>query len=269
MRILLATGGAPHSEIAVRLTVQLARATPAEITVLTVAAAAQRRAHAEAIAAQTAAQFADLAATVQTHVRVGRTAGIIAEEAEGGYDLLVMGERADYHLLRRVAPTTVDQLIERSPCPLLVARRADLLEQTLVCESGRRPLVAARLAAELAPLLSSWRSVTLLHVMSQMAAGPGVSGWALGADVADHIKRGTPEGELLQEGLAALTAAGVDAKPLLRHGRVIDEIVAEAQTGGHDLLVIGAHRVTGWERLMLADQAYAILTRTHQSLLIL
>jgi len=269
MRILLATGGAAHSEIAVRLTVQLARVAPAEIAVLTVAAAAQHRAQAETIAAEAAAQFAGLAATVETRVRVGRTAGVIAEEAEGGYDLLVMGERSDHRLLRRVVPTTVDQLIERSPCPLLVARRAAPLEQALVCESGRHPLVAARLAAELAPLLSSWRSVTLLHVMSQMAAGPGVSGWALGADAADHIQRKTPEGVLLQEGLDALAAAGVSAQPLLRHGRVIDEIVAEAQTGGHDLLVIGAHRVAGWERLMLADQAYAILTHTHQPLLIL
>lgn len=269
MRILLATSGSAHSEIAVRLAVTLARVAHAEVTVLTVAAAAQRQAQAQAIAAQAAAQFAGAAETIETRVSVGRTADRIAEAAAASYDLLVIGERPSHHLLHRVVPTTVDYLIERSPCPLLVARRADAPAQPLICESGRHPLVAARLAAELAPLLSSWRSVTLLHVMSQMAAGPGVSDWALGADAVDHIQRGTPEGVLLQEGLAALAAAGVSAQPLLRHGRVIDEIVAEAQTGGHDLLVIGAHRVAGWERLVLADQAHAILTHTHQSLLIL
>ena len=128
--------------------------------------------------------------------------------------------------------------------------------------------MAARLVEKLTAVLSLCRQATLLHVMSQMAAGPGVAGWGLRADAAEHMRRRTQEGNFLLEGLSVLEQAGVPGRALLRHGRVVDEVIEEAQAGAYDLVVIGAFRAVGWERLMLADQAHAILLGTRQSLLV-
>ena len=82
------------------------------------------------------------------------------------------------------------------------------------------------------------------------------------------MRRGTQEGKLLQEAMDVLAAAGVAVRPLLRHGRVVDQVIDEANAGAYDLVVIGAFRATGWDRLMLSDQAHAILAGTHEPLLV-
>ena len=41
------------------------------------------------------------------------------------------------------------------------------------------------------------------------------------------------------------------------------------QARHYDLVVIGAFRATGWDRLMLSDQAHAILIGTHEPLLVI
>ena len=105
--------------------------------------------------------------------------------------------------------------------------------------------------------------------MSQMAAGPGVAGENLRDDAERHIRRGTPEGRLLCEGLDVLSCAGVSAHSLMRHGRVVDEVVAESRDEAYDLIVIGAFRATGLDRVVLSDQARAILAGTHEPLLVL
>jgi nucleotide-binding universal stress UspA family protein len=60
--------------------------------------------------------------------------------------------------------------------------------------------------------------------------------------------------------VSVLNQAGVQAEIKVRVGLVIDEIVAELQEGGYDLLVIGAHRSQGLvERLLLEDVTADIL----------
>lgn len=269
MRMLMATGGSAHSQIALQAAGMLAAAAGAQVTVLTVAVSAGRRGQAESVALHAAASMRQWVNEVQTRVAVGRAASNIIREAQAGhYDLIVIGERPGHGLIHRILATTVERLTEHAPCPVLVARAAGMPARLLICESGRHPLVAERMAEKLAPVLALAREATLLHVMSQIAAGPGVGGQDLHMDAASHIRRNTDEGKLLQEGLDVLETAGVQARPLLRHGRVVDEVIEEAQTGAYDLVVIGAFRASGWDRLMLSDQAHAILTGTSEPLLV-
>jgi len=58
-----------------------------------------------------------------------------------------------------------------------------------------------------------------------------------------------------------LEAMGAMVRPIVRHGWVVDEILAEAITGDYGLVVIGAHNETGWRRLLLDDIARQIITR--------
>jgi nucleotide-binding universal stress UspA family protein len=270
MHILVATGGSPHSQTALHLTGTLAAATGASVTLLTVAASEAHRASAETISLHASAALREWVAEVETRLSVGPAAASILSEANArNYDLLVIGERRGHKLIHRIVASTVERLTERAPCPVLVARSAGLPGRILICESSRRPLVVQRLVDKLSPIVDICRQATLLHVMSQIAAGPGVAGEDLRDDAEHHIQRGTPEGRLLREGLDVLAEAGVSAWPRLRHGRVVDEVVAESSNEAYDLIVIGAFRATGWDRMMLSDQARAILAGTHEPLLVL
>ena len=125
------------------------------------------------MALHAAASLREQAGEVQTKVVAGRAADHILREAEaGGYDLLVIGERPGHRLIHRILANTVERLTERAPCPVLVARSAGLPLRMLIGESGRHPLVAERLVSRLPDVLALCRQATLLHVMSQMAAGP-------------------------------------------------------------------------------------------------
>ena len=202
MRILIATGGSTHSEVALHMAAALAAATDAQVNLLTVAVSEGRRAHAETVAVQAGALLRQLVGEVETRVAVGRAADKIIREAEsGGYDLLVIGERPGHRLIHRILANTVERLTEQAPCPVLVARGAGLPMHMLICESGRLPLVAYRLADKLKPVLDLCREATLLHVMSQMAAGPGVAGRDMRLSAQEHMRRDTQERKLLREGL--------------------------------------------------------------------
>ncbi len=54
-----------------------------------------------------------------------------------------------------------------------------------------------------------------------------------------------------------------------RADTVVDEILAEAQGGDYDLVVIGAHRGTGWERLLLDDLAQQIIEQMDRPVLVI
>jgi nucleotide-binding universal stress UspA family protein len=126
----------------------------------------------------------------------------------------------------------------------------------------------ARLTTHLAELLDGEEEITVLHVMSQMSAGPGVRGAQLRARAEELIEARTPEGELLVRDLQALERPGVHPHAEVRHGLVVDEILAEAQSGDYDLVVIGAHRGEGWQRLLLDDLAQRIVAQLDRPVLV-
>jgi nucleotide-binding universal stress UspA family protein len=49
---------------------------------------------------------------------------------------------------------------------------------------------------------------------------------------------------------------------------VVDEILAEAAGGDYNLVVIGAHRGAGWERLFLDDLARQIIEQLDRPVLV-
>jgi nucleotide-binding universal stress UspA family protein len=55
---------------------------------------------------------------------------------------------------------------------------------------------------------------------------------------------------------------------MVRHGLVVEEILAEAQCGDYDLVVIGAHRGEGWRRILLDDLAHEIINYVDRPILV-
>ena len=111
--------------------------------------------------------------------------------------------------------------------------------------------------------------ITVLHVMSQISSAPGIQGAQLRANADELIRQHAPEGELLANDLALLSRHDLSARPKIRHGLAVDEILAEAIEGNYDLIVIGGHRTGGWPALLLDDLAHEIITHLDRSLLVM
>jgi hypothetical protein len=105
------------------------------------------------------------------------------------------------------------------------------LLRILLCDSGAdsRTLLG-RFTAQLAELLTVQMEVTVLHVMSQISAGPRVSSQQLRADAQELIEKHSPEGELLDQDIRFLQQHNVQPRPAAsRPGG--DEIPTEARSG--------------------------------------
>lgn len=273
MRILMATDGAPHTDAALCLGGQIADALDIPVTLLTIIGSEGERVQAASILIRAQALVPDTVES-ETKIRFGQRARQIMLEVaalreEGEEVLLLLGERGQRGLARRLLAPTVERILQRMPCPVVIARGPVRLPQRLlVCESGRDPSLLHRLLAQCRPLLRAADSLTVLHVMSQMAAGPGVAGWQLRAGAEALMGAGTPEGELLEEDLAQLKQLPAHLEARVRHGLVVKEILDEARSGDYDLVVIGAHQAKQWERFLLDDLAQEIVDHADRSVLV-
>ncbi len=237
MHFLICTDGSPLAEQAVTFTAPLAGAAGARVTLLGVAPRAGDEATARAAIESARARFPAGAAG---NVRVGNPAEeILAEEQRGDYDLVVFGSRGRRGLARLVYGSVASRLARYARTPvLLVKGEGRVLRRVLACTAGGAP---GERVAEWAGQVARWTGaeVTLLHVMSQMALAVDAKVDELGESAEGAMARRTREGEHLARALALMPEARVT--PKLRHGLVLDEIVAEANAGDYDLVAIGAH----------------------------
>lgn len=274
MRILLATGGSAYSEPTLTFGAHLAKRTTTPPTVLTVVKKEADRPRAEEIVSRARELLRPTLGEVPVRIRVGHPAEeIIGEAEEGDYDLVLVGEKQHQGLVTRfVLGSTAVRVVEHAPCPVVVAKgRMGPVNRILLCDSGApvEPLLT-RLLDQLGGLLHAEDEVTILHVMSQLGAGPGrdEETRALEADAETLIEQAAPEGQLLERGLVCLEGHCVHATPLVRHGLVVEEILAEAREGDYDLVVIGTHTGSGWRRILLDDVAHEIVVRTDRPVLV-
>jgi len=118
-------------------------------------------------------------------------------------------------------------------------------------------------------LLGKKSSVVLMHVMSQIGASYRVQDWELRAEASELIKKGTLEGQWLKEGMEAFERGGkVNVIPKVRHGLVVDEILAEVDQGEYDIVVLGSHRRRGWTDFLVDDIAKQVVARVDHPVLV-
>ncbi len=298
MRILMVINDSSHAEVVLRLGAQIARRAAEPPTVLAVVEHGTDRppALADLILARARKFLEPEVPRVRTRVRIGHLAEeIICEARESNYDLLIVGEKPRCNLLaRHLSGSTMARLVRCAPCPVIIVKRqAGPIHRVLLCDSGAGsswvrlpaghsarlmtgpaaglvtcPALPGRFTARLADLLEDEGDVTVLHVMSQMSAGPGVRGGHLRADAEELIREHAPEGGLLEQDIQILGRWGVHLHPKVRHGLVVDEILAEAREGDYDLVVIGAQRDEGWRRILLDDLAHKIMDQLDRPLLV-
>lgn len=309
MPVLVAIDGSWHTDAPLRLGALVAQRSGEPLTVLTVVRpkATGVRDPSDQILAR--ARELDLpgASDTRIRVRIGDPATEIVREAdEGGYDLVIVGERTNKNLVARVLMgSTAIRVVEHAPCPVIVAKgRVGPIQRILLCDSGSEdpsvglpsvahnshghlsnsaaanrlgtggtsrvgPSILSRFTQLPLDLLNGAGEIVVLHVMSQMSAGPGVQGKQLRSETEELMEEHAPEGDLLGRDIEALERLGLHAHAKVCHGLVVEEILEEAQRGDHDLVVIGAYRGAGWQRILLDDLAHRIVVELDRSVLVL
>ncbi len=271
MRILIAAHESPSAERTLRFAAQILRQTGEPPMVLTVISGEAERPHAEDYLARARAFLEPSIHELQTRVRAGSPVQeIVCEAEEGDYDLVIVGISQGSHLLERLLGSTALRVAEQAPCPVIIVKgQVGPIRRILLCDSGAEsPSPLGRFTVRLAEMMEGEEEITILHVMSQISAGPGVRGGQLRASAEELIQEETPEGRLLKRDIQELEQSGIHPSPKVRHGLVVDEILAEAKTGGYDLVVIGAYRGKGWQRLLLDDLAHKLLVQLDRSVLV-
>jgi nucleotide-binding universal stress UspA family protein len=290
MRILIATNGSSHAGAALRLGAEIASRGPEPLTLLTVVKHEPDRSlvSADAILACAREIVQPQCPEVRTRVRIGHPATeIIREAEEGHYDLVIVGENPSRNLWAGfLQGSTAVRVVEHAPCPVMVAKgEIGPIRRILLCDSGNAdpsvglppalaeaggagPSVLRRFTALPPGMLDGTGEVVVLHVMSQMSAGPGVRGRQLRSGAEELLEERAPEGELLARDVEALAGLGLRAWAKVRHGLVVEEILDEVQSQVYDLVVIGAYRGQGWQRVLLDDLAHRLVAELDRPVLI-
>jgi hypothetical protein len=207
---------------------------------------------------------------VESDARRGRAASVIVQEAEGwSADLVVLGSRGRGGLASTVLGSVAAEVIDHSPCAVLVARSASVRSIVLADDGSAdalaaRDIVASRLfggevtvvsVAHAARPLSSGIAPTVRSVAAE------VYRQALAASRQDHQATAEHAAE-------ALRGAGLHATVDVRVGDPAEEVVAAAKEKGADLIAMGTRGRTGLQRLLLGSVARAVLYGSHCSVLV-
>lgn len=272
MRVLVATCGLPHSDMAVHQGAQIARIFRGRPTILTVIRHLSSQALANAVLARAVALAGLDIATMHTRIRMGKPAKeIVREIEEGNYELTIVGTRSMYNLLKHLIGSTAGRAAALATCPVMIAKeRVSPLNRLLICDRGAEsPSLLTCLTDRLAEFLTSDSEVTVLHVRSQMSAGPRINGQHRRLNAEELIPEHRPRGELLDKDIRALEKLSIYPRLIVRHGLVVDETLSEARSGNYDLIVIGAPRRKGWQRLMLDNPTRRIINRADRPVLVI
>ena len=271
MRILITTKDSTGIEEALRISAQITRQADKRDIQLAIMAYLKRRKSSDtkAFLSSIEKKISDHGLEAEVHIGLS-LADIIREVKKEKYDLVMMVESCSQGAdsgTRSSLPLQIEKNVPSSV--LLLQGSCAPINRVLLCDSGAESFqLVMDFTTELLSLFPGDHDITVLHVMSQISAGPGVSGKQLRAEAEELIEKQTPEGRLLQNDLKELDHPGLHAIPKIRHGLVVEEIIAETNSGDYDLVVIGAHQQEGWQRFLLENIAQKIIKKIDRSVLV-
>jgi nucleotide-binding universal stress UspA family protein len=295
MRILLAVDGSVSSDRATELVASLTLPAGSTVRVIAVqqpfadalafswAAAGDASAATESEDAQEARRLREVIARSEAAVKApdrkvegflvrGRAASAIVDEASGlDADLVVMGSRGHGTIATMVLGSTAAEVVDHAPCPVLVARRAELGD-VVFADDGSSSARTAESVLTRWPIWAGHRIsvVTVAQVAVPVAAGftPGLydqvlESYARSADEARDEVRAESTGEAHR-----LADAGLAATPVALEGDAATEIVRFAGERHSGTIVMGTRGHTGLTRLILGSVARNVLLHAPCSVLI-
>ena len=105
------------------------------------------------------------------------------------------------------------------------------------------------------------REVTVISVVPLQASGPRSAGPVISGDVEEH-------GRELDEAVAKLKEAGVEAAKIEAVGHPAESIVDEAERGRFDLIIVGHRGHHGIARFLMGSTATRVVTHAHCDVLV-
>ncbi len=270
MQMLLYSDCSPVGRQALHLGLQIALATASTVDILVLATTAdqERAACREVAAAVQELEASGISVTI--HRRCGAMPREVHNQAEAThYDLIVVGSRGHRGMKRLVAGSRACSILRRTTTSVLVVKgraREEIRRILIGTAAGPASEDTVRFAARLARALDA--SVALLHVMSQVALEEHAKAADLEAEADELMESDAREGIHLEDMLEILHQENVQAKALVRHGLIVDEILAEAKSGHFDIIVIGAHAAPGVEGLLSSDLSEQIMLSAERPILI-
>lgn len=270
IRMLLYSDGSKPGSQALRLGVRIATVMASSVDILAIGGTTYQQSTAaqEVEAAVEKLRAADVPVTV--HHRPGAMLEKLLNQAEiVDYDLIVIGSRGRRGIRRLVAGSRACSILKGTTTSVLVVKgsqREDIDQLLVGSAAGPESEETVRFAARLARALDT--SVTLLHVMSQIALEEHAKAADLEAEAEELMEREAREGVHLENMLEILHDSGVEGKAIVRHGLIVDEIVAESRRGRFDMIVIGAHVAPGVEGFLSSDLSEQIMLSAERPILI-
>lgn len=260
MRLLLHADSSRQWESAATVVARIARATGAEVTVLT----AERIKRKQGDVHRRAEQLLGLPKG-QLHLRAeaGLVEQVVPQVAnEDAYDLLVLGPLGGLdwlthgHILARL-------IAHAKPNTLLVRGQVVGYGKALVCtEAGSHGAVNTRAALDLAPVFDM--EVHVLHVLSQIA----IYDYIKEQPDVDFLESEHPAALHLRDLRGAVLRSGARGDAKVRVGPVQEAVLHELREGAYDLLVIGAHSEDPDEHFLTRDIAGWLLRHAPVSTLV-
>jgi len=274
MRLLLATDGSAGASTAVDLVCALPWPPDLSVDVLVVLSDTSpvtwayapvpdlqaydddRTAEALRTAQATAARLGEHGLEASGRVAHGHESDAIIDAArQTKADLIVCGSRGRGHLRSMLLGSVSAAVCSHAPCSVLVARHPTV-GRVLLADDGSEPSVAAEQLMTRLPLFAD-RTIDLVTVTGQ-PTGPEDE-WQANVRRIGGIQRAAGD---------RLRSHGLQTHDVLLTGDPSAEIVDEARRSEADLIVLGTHGRSGFERLRLGSVAIDVLTHSHASVIV-
>jgi nucleotide-binding universal stress UspA family protein len=202
--------------------------------------------------------------TVQTHLMRGMSASevVVAECTDLGCDLVVMGTHGHRGLKHLLLGSVAEAVVQTASVPVLTVRQeipADraAVDRILLAHDFSLPSSeAVQLAARWARTLEA--ELTLLHVIEPVVYPEFYAVDILPDDMLEPLKE---RSQKALEEFADTHLEGIRTRTAVTVGQPGDAITSEAETGGHDLVVMGKRGLNAFEHLLLGSVAEKVLRR--------
>jgi nucleotide-binding universal stress UspA family protein len=218
---------------------------------------------------QTARDLSESGLPVTVQVLTGDPeAAVMAEKKRVSYDLVVLGSLAGKRSRRRFLDSVGMHIIEQaSTSVLLVKGNRTKLSNVLICASGTEHGHLS-IWAGAALGCGAGAKATVLHVTEAMPAM--YSGLEqMEETLAELLQSDTEMARELRWATQVVKAECEISEVKLRRGIVADEILREAETGDHDLIVLGSSQSAGGlVRALMGDLAREVVTRAQRPVLV-
>jgi nucleotide-binding universal stress UspA family protein len=270
MKILVCSDGSERCGRAFVSAAVIAAATKAETTVLGITENEQGEGGLLETLREEAAVFREKETKLQIVTKFGdMVAEIVRQTRQINYDLVVIGaERRGTQEF--FLPSTKAYSIAETIAPpvLVVPRSRPELKRILICSGGGTYIDnAVRFTSKMAKQLSA--SITLLNVVPEPPAMHATL-FRRQDDVEALLNSGSALARNLRNEKEIAERAGVPVIVRIRHGIVIDQILAEVQESDYDLVVVGSWPVRDpWRNYVIGNVTRDIINRTDRPVLVI